>query len=120
MISIGISEFGERDFAAANIKEQQIENYVFRRRRKLGEVFAPLSSDNLAGYDFEKLFTSQHVKFHPDLATKSENRFLLFTNDYTKELLTQNFTLEVDSTFPHGYFGTFSQIGIRSRFNIQP
>lgn len=119
MISIGISEFGAADFAAANIKEQQIENFVFRRRRNLGEVFDSLSSDNLACYDFKKLFTSQYIKFHPDLATKSENRFLLFTNDFTEELLTGNFTLEVDSTFPLGYFATFSQIGIRSRLNIR-
>ena len=118
MISIGISEFGEKDFSVANIKEQQIDNFIFRRRSNIGEVFAPLNSDNLTDYDFKKIFTSTYVTFHPDLATKSENRYLLFTNDFTKELLTQNYILEIDATFPLGYSGTFSQIGIRSPFNM--
>ena len=93
----------------AKIKEEQIDNFIYRRRRNLGEVFTPLEASNVSTYDFKSLFKSSHIRFHDEFATQSKNHFLLFTNEASKDLLTCDFDCEIDATFPHGYNGIYSQ-----------
>ena len=113
MISLGISEFGENEFSSAKIKEQQIDNFIYRRRRVLGEVFTQLEANSLADYNFKSLFTFSYITFHDQFATQSQNNFLVFTNVDSKDLLTGGYGIEVDATFPHGYSGVFSQTRVQ-------
>lgn len=118
MISLGISEFGEKEFTMAKIKEQQLDNFIYRRRRVLGEVFIQLEASGLAHYDFKSLFTSAYITFHDQFAAQSQNNFLVFTNDDSKDLLTGGYDIEVDATFPMGYSGVFSQTRVQKSLII--